>query len=53
MTILMEIQLETRQKNTLPKYHKTWFDSLILTNQNKALFIILTDENKVLSIKIK
>ena len=61
----MEIQLEMRKleaKNTLPKYHKTWFDSklvflkktplLMLTNQNKTLFIVLTNQNKVLCIKI-
>ena len=63
----MEIQLEIRKleaKNTLPEYHKTWFDSklffskiipiplLMLTNQNKALFIVLTNQNKVLCIKI-
>ena len=52
----MEIQLEIRKleaKNTLPEYHKTRFDSklfflkktplLMLTNQNKALFIVLTN----------
>ena len=62
----MEIQLEIRKieaKNTLTKYHKTRFDSklaffkkislLMLTNQNKAFFVILTNQNKVLSIKIK
>ena len=61
----MEIQLEIRKleaKNTLPEYHKTWFDSklfflkkiplLMLTNQNKALFIILTNQNKVLCITV-
>ena len=62
----MEIQLEIRKletKNTLPQYHKTRFDSklffffkkktplLMLTNQNKALFIVLTNKNKVLCIK--
>ena len=57
----MEIQLEIRKleaKNTLLKYHKTRFDSklvfleislLILTNQNKALFIILTIQNNHVS----
>ena len=61
----MEIQLELREleaKNTLPEYHKTRFDSklvlckkiplLMLTNQNKALFIVLTNQNKVWCIKI-
>ena len=51
----MEIQPEIRKleaKNTLPKYQKTGFDSklvvfkkissLLLTNQNKALFIRIT-----------
>ena len=61
----METQLEIRKleaKNTLPEYHKTRFDSklvfqeiplLMLTNQNKALFVILTNQNKVLYIKKK
>ena len=62
----MEIQLELRKveaKNTLPQYHKTQFDSklflflkktplLMLTNQNKALFIGLTNQDNVLCIKI-
>ena len=64
----MEIQLEIRKlevKNTLPEYHKTRFGSnlvvflsffknplLMLTNQNIALFTALTNQNKVLCIKI-
>ena len=53
---------KVREKNTLPQYHKTQFDSklgffketplLMLINQNKALFIVLTNQNKVLWIKI-
>ena len=52
----MNIQLEIRKleaKNALSKYHKTRFNSklffskeiplLMLTNQNKALFIVLTN----------
>ena len=55
----MEIQQEIRKleaKNTLPEYHKTRFDSkldffkkvpfLMLTNQNKALLIVLTKAEK-------
>ena len=65
MTAFMEIQLEIRKseaKNTLPEYHKTRFDSklgffkktplLMLTHQNNELFIILTNQNKFLCIKI-
>ena len=61
----MAIQLEIEKleaKNTLLQYHKTRFDSklffflkvplLMLTNQNKAFFIVLTYQNKVLCIKI-
>ena len=61
----MEIQLEIRKleaKNTLPQYHKTPFDSkvfflkkaplLMVATQNKALFIVLTNQNKVWCIKI-
>ena len=61
----MEIQPEMRKleaKNTLPEYYKTRFDSklflfkktplLILTNQNKALFVVLTSQDKVLCTKI-
>ena len=57
----MKIQLEIRkleEKNTFPENHKTQFDSklvllkkipfLMLTNQNKALFIVFTNRNKVL-----
>ena len=61
----MEIQLEIRKleaKNTLPEYHKIRFGSklvflkkiplLMLTNQNKPFFIVLTNQNKVLCTKI-
>ena len=52
----MEIELEIRKseaKNTFPEYHKKRVDSklfyeiplLMLTNQNKALFIILNNQN--------
>ena len=52
--IFMEIQRETRKldtKNTLTEYHRKRFGSkfeiplLILTNQNKALFLILSNQN--------
>ena len=60
----MEIQLEIRKleaKNTLSEYHKTWFDSklvflillLMLTNQNKAFFIVLTNQNNIQLINKK
>ena len=66
MTVVMEIQLETRNlaaKNALPEYHKPRFYSkliffkkkillLMQTNQKKAFFIVLTNQNKVLCIKI-
>ena len=53
---------KVRGKNTLPQYHKTRFDAklvffkktplLMLTSQNKALFIVLTNQNNVLCIKL-
>ena len=51
----MELQIEIRMLHALPQnlvfLKKT--PLLMLTSQNKALFIILTNPNKVLCIKIK
>ena len=61
MPVFIEIQLERRKLeaiNTLLEWHKPWFDAnfeeiplLMLTNQKKALFIILTNQNKAFGIK--
>ena len=50
----MEIQVEIRKLPALIQnlYFKG-IPLLMLTNQNKALFIILINQNKVLCIKIK
>ena len=66
MTVFMKIRLEIRKleaENTLPEYRKPRFDSklfflkkktllLMVTNQNKAMFIFFTNQSKVLYIKI-
>ena len=65
MTVFMKIQLEIRKleaENTLPEHHKPRYDSklfflkktllLMVTNQNKAVFIFLINQSKVLYIKI-
>ena len=50
----MEIQVEIRKLHALiQKYLIKEIPLLMLTNQNKALFIILTNQNKVWCIKIK
>ena len=49
----MEIQVEIRKLHALiQKYLKKEIPLLMLTNQNKALFIILTSQNKVLCVTI-
>ena len=65
MTVFMKIQIEIRKleaENTLPEHHKPRYDSklfflkktllLMVTNQNKAVFIFLINQSKVLYIKI-
>ena len=65
MTVFMKIQIEIRKleaENTLPEHHKPQYDSklfflkktllLMVTNQNKAVFIFLINQSKVLYIKI-
>ena len=65
MTFFMKIQIEIRKleaENTLPEHHKPRYDSklfflkktllLMVTNQNKAVFIFLINQSKVLYIKI-
>ena len=50
----MEIQVEIRKLHALiQKYLKKEIPLLMLTNQNKALFIILINQNEVLCIRMK
>ena len=51
----MELQIEIRKLHALIQnfFFLDKTPLLMLTNQNKALFIILTNPNKVLCIKIK
>ena len=50
----MEIQVEIRKLHALiQKYLKKEIPLLMLTNQNKALFIILINQNEVFCIRMK
>ena len=50
----MEIQVEIRKLHALiQKYLKKEIPLLMLTNQNKALFIILINQNEVLCIRMR
>ena len=49
----MEIQVEIRKLHALIQKHlKKEIPLLMLTNQNKALFIILINQNEVLCIRM-